>query len=359
MSALLEARIRKRLGDFELEVDLGLPEGWGSLFGRSGAGKTTALHCIAGLSRPDEGEIRIRGETIFSSKDRVDRPIRWRGVGIVPASGALFPHLTVAQNVLFGSGRPGARRAPALDAVVKVLEIGALLGRRPGDLSSGERQRVAIARAILSGPKLLLLDEPLASLDEPLRRKIIRYVARIKEEFDLPCLYVTHSLGEVLRLCDHVAVLEGGKVIVAGPPLDVLARPRSVALADLTGVENILSLEVARHLPEDGVTVLRMGEEALEVPLLETQVGSSVRVGFRAEDVIVATEPPGPTSARNILQGRITSLEEEGGEVRVTVDCGEKILARITPGSLRTLDLGEGREVTLLLKARSCHILDG
>ena len=358
MKAFLDARIKKTLGEFELDMKLKIPRGWGALFGRSGVGKTTDLRCIAGILRPDEGEIRISGRKVFSPVDGIDEPVRRRGIGMVPPGGALFPHLSVLENILFGSKRPDQGKAPSVQSVVEILEIGDLLKRLPREISSGERQRVAIGRAILSGPRLLLMDEPLANLDEPLRRKIVRYISRIKEELDLSCLYVTHALGEVLTLCDHVSVLDKGKVIGEGPPLEVLARPKSVALADLTGLENILSLEVLGHVPDGGLTRLRMGKEVLEVPLSDAPVGSSLRVGFRAEDVIVAPEPPGPTSARNCLQGRILTMEEDGGEVRVTVYCGEKVLALITPASRRSLDLKEGKEVTLLLKVRSCHLLD-
>lgn len=357
MKTFLEVGIRKRQGEFHLELDLKFPRGWGALFGRSGAGKTTVLRCIAGVLEPDEGEIRIGDRRVYSKERGIDEPVRRRGIGMVPAGGGLFPHLTVLENILFGTRRAGGGNAPTVGSVVEVLEIRDLLERRPKEISSGERQRVAIGRAILSGPSLLLLDEPMAALDDPLRRKIIRYVARIKDEFSLPCLYVTHSLGEVLTLCDHVAILEEGRVIGQGPPLEVLTRPRSLAVAGLTGVENILALEVLEHRQSDGITRLRLGEQFLDIPLCEAAVGKEVRIGFRAEDVIVATEPPGPTSARNILRGRILSLEEEAGEVRVTVYCGEKVLARITPASRRSLDLKEGREVTLLLKTHSCHLL--
>ncbi|MCZ6689163.1 MAG: molybdenum ABC transporter ATP-binding protein [Planctomycetota bacterium] len=354
----LVARIQKSLGAFYLDLDLSLEKGWGSLFGRSGAGKTTALHCIAGILRPDDGEIRIGENRVYSHEARIERRVRDRGIGLVPPGGALFPHLDVRENLLFGAARKDRGEVPDLETVVELLEIGGLLERRPSEISTGEVQRVAIGRAILSGPRLLLLDEPLSSLDAPLRRRIVRYLARIKEELSIPCLYVTHSLGEVLTLCDHVAVLDGGQVITAGRPLEVLSRPRHLVVADLTGMENILSLAVAEHLRSEGITRLRLGTQILEAPLCETEVGSAVRVGFRAEEVILATEPPGPTSARNSIKGRIASIEEEGDEARVTVDCGEKILARITLGSLRSLGLGEGREVTLILKARSCHYLE-
>ena len=363
--AFLEARLRWSAGPFRLDVDLSAAEGWGCIFGRSGSGKSSTLRCIAGVTRPDEGRVVVGGETLFSSELGVDRPARDRGVGWVPAGGALFPHLTVRQNLVFGVGRvvhaaaaEGRRLRLTIDPVVDLLEIGSLLDRRPDEISTGERQRVAIGRALLSGPRVLLLDEPLAALDEALRLRIIRSIRRVKEESGLPGLYVTHSVGEVFALCDHVAVIDGGRLLAQGDPREVLARPRDLAVASLTGVENILSLEVLGHDVEAGVSRLALGEQALEVSRVEASVGESVHVGFRAEEVIVATEAPGPTSARNVLRGRVSEIRTETGEVYVTVDCGEPVLAKITPGSHRRLGLEGGSEVVLLLKAGSVHRIE-
>lgn len=217
---MIQVDIQLTQGTFRLEVSTTVNGRATALFGSSGAGKTTTLDAIAGLRAPNRGRIALGDRVVFSSADRINVPAHHRRVGYVPQDVALFPHMDVRANLIYGR-HPGT--SPPLERVVSMLEIEALVDRRVGALSGGERQRVALGRALMSGPSLLLLDEPLAAVDVPLRRRILPYLERVRDELHLPIVYVSHDRDEVRRLADHVVILEGGRVIASGPPsiLDV------------------------------------------------------------------------------------------------------------------------------------------
>ena len=217
---MIQVDIQLTQGTFQLEVTTTLNGRATALFGSSGAGKTTTLDAIAGLRTPNRGRIALGDRLVFSSADRINVPAHHRHVGYVPQDVALFPHMDVHRNLIYGR-HPGT--SPPLERVVSMLEIEALVDRRVGALSGGERQRVALGRALMSGPSLLLLDEPLAAVDVPLRRRILPYLERVRDELHLPIVYVSHDRDEVRRLADHVVILEGGRVVASGPPsiLDV------------------------------------------------------------------------------------------------------------------------------------------
>jgi molybdate transport system ATP-binding protein len=226
MTPFLELRgIAVRLGRFRLEVDVAISDGWTALFGPSGAGKTTLLEIIAGLRRPDAGRVAMNGRVLFNAASKENMPPRKRGIGYVPQDLALFPHLTVRQNLDYG--RPAGDGYDFLTSVLDRLEIGALLSQKPDALSGGEKQRVALARALLARPALLLLDEPLTGLDGPLRERIVPFLQRVRDEFRVPTLYVTHSADEVMALCRRVIVLEAGRVTNEGAVGDLFVPRES------------------------------------------------------------------------------------------------------------------------------------
>lgn len=360
----MQAHVRHSVGEFGLDLDLSLSHRWTAVFGPSGSGKTTLLECLAGLRRPEEGRIVVGGRVLLDTASGVCVPARARRLGYVSQSGDLFPHLTVWRNIRFGERRPDEGRARE---VAGILEIGPLLQRYPGQLSGGEAQRVALARALLSEPDLLLLDEPLSSLDVALRRRIMAFIVRVKREFDLPCIYVTHCPEEVLTLGDAVALLDRGRLVHLGHPSAVFsAVGMSERLVGLGGtVENVLDLVVRHASEEEGFTLLEMpGGLSLAVPLVKgSEPGQRQRVAIRADDVMLAVGEPGEgVSARNVLPARVTELVERGRDVYVQVLCpagegGSRLWCTVTPAALRAMHLTVTMDVRLLIKTHSVTVL--
>lgn len=336
------------VGSFHLDVEIELG-GWVAIFGPSGSGKTTLLECVAGLRRPRGGRIAVDGRVLFDGS--VSLPPRARRVGYVSQDGDLFPHLTVQQNLRFG-----LRDGIDFDEVSRILELDDLLERRPRQLSGGQRQRVALGRALLSAPSILLLDEPLSSLDHALRRRVIGYFTRVKRRFaSTPCLYVTHSVGEVLALADRVVLLEAGAVVGSGAPSAVLS---SVGLAKHIedGIESVVELKVVAHLEREGVTQLDLGRgHALTVPLQDAAIGSTVRVALRADDVILALGDAPAMSAQNIIPARVEEIVERPHElyVRTTVGDAVTVWSHITPAARHRMGLRTDMDVTLIIKSHA------
>ncbi len=352
----LQVSIRKRLDAFELDVAFeGAAEGVTVLFGVSGAGKSQTLAAIAGAARPDHGRIALGDEVLFDSGRGVDLPMQRRGVGWVFQDARLFPHLDVTQNLNYGARRARGRpEIVAFDEVVEVLGVGHLLKRRPRDLSGGERQRVAIGRALLSQPRLLLMDEPLAALDAARRAEIMPYLERLKTRFRLPILYVTHALSELARLADRVVVLESGRVQAQGALNDVLSRPDLPALSGRRDAVSAFDATVSGHDADRRLTRLQAGAASLLVPALPLEIGASVRVATLAREVLLATEPPRALSARNVLPGQVVRLTPAADLtvlVEVRLDGGPNLLAAVTEDAVRDLDLAPGRTVWAVLKS--------
>ncbi|MFZ5789110.1 MAG: molybdenum ABC transporter ATP-binding protein [Pseudomonadota bacterium] len=349
----LEVALRLRLQSFELAASFSAGPGITALFGRSGAGKTTLVNAIAGLVRPDSGRICVDGRTLFDDAAGIDVACHRRRVGYVFQEGRLFPHLTVRQNLLYGSWFRGRRfRLGSFDQVVELLGIAALLNRRPASLSGGEKQRVAIGRAILSDPAILLMDEPLASLDETRKGEILPYLERLRDELKLPILYVSHSIPEVVRLATTMIVLSEGKVMAAGPVAEVMGRPDLFPATGRYESGAVLEAAVVAHDEVFGLTELETAGGILRVPRLDNPIGSRLRVLIRARDVMIATERPTQISALNILAGRIAALQDDGrpiGEATITV--GDATLqARVTRRSMSQLGLAPGRAVFAVVK---------
>lgn len=353
---MLSVRIEKRLGGFALDAAFeGAPAGVTALFGVSGAGKSATLAAIAGSSRPDHGRIALGERVLFDSEARIDLPMERRAVGWVFQDARLFPHLSVEANLRYGLKRAGARPVVAgLDEVASVLGIGHLLARRPRDLSGGERQRVAVGRALLSQPRLLLMDEPLAALDAPRKAEILPFLERLKTAFALPILYVTHSLGEVTRLADRLVVIEAGRVAVQGPVAEVLSRPDLPLLSARADAGAALEARVSGHDAGRGLSRLAAGEVELIVPLLTKAVGQPIRVVVLARDVLLARAAPQQLSARNILPGRLDSLtlRADGTVLAVVVlPGGQHLLSAVTRDAVEALALVPGVEVWAIVKS--------
>jgi molybdate transport system ATP-binding protein len=349
----LEVDVALSRPPFELAASFKTGPGVTALFGRSGSGKTTLVNMVAGLVRPDRGRIRVDGLALFDSGARINLPSHRRRVGYVFQESRLFPHLTVRQNLLYGSWFRGRSfRLGSIDQIVELLGIGELLGRRPASLSGGEKQRVAIGRAILSDPAMLLMDEPLASLDEARKGEILPYLERLRDGLDLPILYVSHSIPEVIRLATTMIVLSDGKVVASGPVEDVMGQPGLFPAVGRYEGGSVLDARLVAQDATFGLTELETAGGLLRVPHLDNPVGSHLRLLIRARDVMIATERPRHISALNILSGRIAALQDDGRPIgEVTIAVGEStIQARITRRSMEQLGLDIGREVFAIVK---------
>ncbi len=355
----LEARITKRLASgFVLDVQFTAPLGITILFGASGAGKSTILDCISGLLQPDRGYIACGTRILFDSGRGVNVPVARRGIGYVFQDLALFPHLTVEQNVQYGlHGLDRQNRARRVAAILESFRIGHLAGREPDEISGGERQRTALARALVTDPAMLLLDEPLAALDLPTKSRIMEDLRRWNDARRVPVLCVTHSRDEVFALGERVVALEHGKVLADGTPQEVLSAPRHEAVAQLAGFENLFDATVAALHEQQGTMTCQLPGCRIEVPLGNTRLGDRVRIGIRAGDILLATAPPEGLSARNVLPGYITSIEQRDVTVIAMVDCGVLVEVHLTPGARDALRLATGHTVWLVIKTYSCHLL--
>ena len=326
-----------------------------ALFGRSGSGKSTVVNAIAGLVKADRGRVVVDGETLFDSERGINMPIEQRGVGYVFQEGLLFPHLNVRQNLLYGAGRNAVNHGPsvAFDQVVQLLGIDALLGRAAPTLSGGEKQRVAIGRALLSKPRLLLMDEPLASLDTGRRSEILRLIERVRDEFGVHIVYVSHSIGEVSRLADDVVLMNEGKVIAADATETIFNR---ADLRPYTGRFEggaLIEAHAASHDMKYFLTTFKFDGGELVAPGVDTPIGARVRIRIRARDVTLATARPQGLSIRNILEGTVGAIEDRGGaivEVHVQLN-GRELLSRISRQALDEMKLETGRPVFALIKA--------
>ena len=350
----LDVDIAMRLGAFALQARFATDPGVTALFGRSGSGKTSIVNAIAGLIRPQRGRIAVDGAVLFDSERGIDLPVHRRRVGYVFQEARLFPHLTVRQNLLYGRWfTPRAERVAGLDEVVGLLALAPLLGRRPNRLSGGERQRVAIGRALLASPRILLMDEPLASLDAARKAEILPFVERLGHELRLPIVYVSHALEEVARLASTVVLVAEGRIADSGPTAEVLTRMDSAGRSGRFETASLLEVRVAGHDEGFGLTRLDHPAGALVVPELDLPVGASLRLRIRARDVAISMAPPQGLSIRNVLRGRVARLAPmPPALVEVELDlAGSPLAARITRRSAVELGLVSGSEVWALIKS--------
>ncbi len=345
---MLHARFSHAYPGFRLAVDLALPmRGVTALFGPSGSGKTTLLRLIAGLERATEGHLSL-GDAVWQDAS-VFLPTHQRSVGVVFQDARLFPHLTVRQNLAYGQRRTGA--VGGLDAMAERLGIDHLLARKPDRLSGGEAQRVAIARALLTRPRILLMDEPLAALDANRRAEILPSLERLHAELDIPILYVTHSFDEVVRLADHLVLLEAGGVVASGRLTEMMTR-LDLPLAHRPEAEAIIEAEVLEHDTEFHLTCVGFAGGRLWLSLQDAPMGRTVRVRIRARDVSLTQVPQTGTSILNILPAVLTDLAGEGdSQVVIGLDIGgTRFLSRVTRKSVSLLGLVPGMTVYAQIK---------
>lgn len=346
----LDVQLQHSQGDFALDVRFQAPAGITVLFGPSGAGKSSVINAVAGLLRPDSGRIELNGRLLLDTTRGFSLPVQQRRIGYVFQDDRLFPHLKVQQNILYGR-RFAPRDAPTVDLerVIHMLGIEGLLSRRPASLSGGEKQRVSIARALLCGPEMVLADEPLAALDDARKAEILPYFERLRDELQIPLLYVSHSLPEVARLATTVVTLEDGKVGQTGPAAQVLSDPQmALGLRDAGAV---LTGQVTAH-HADGLSEIHTRGGPLFIPRSAAAIGTQLRVRIEAQDVILSRHRPVGLSAMNILEGRISAISSRAGDAMVVLQMGEeRLLARVTCRAVATLGLQVGDSCHAIMKS--------
>ncbi|WP_363349952.1 molybdenum ABC transporter ATP-binding protein [Methylocystis echinoides] len=348
----LDVRLRRQ--EFELACAFESRARVLALHGPSGAGKSTLAHLLAGIARPDSGRIVVDGVTLVDTAHRVFLAPEKRRVGVVFQDALLFPHLSVRSNILFGRFfTPRAERTAPFDAIVETLGVSHLLDRRPATLSGGERQRIGLARALLASPRLLLMDEPMAALDHARRQEIMGLIERLRDAFHTPIVLVSHSAEEIARLADEAVVMDRGRVVAQGPPLDVLPGASRLIAGGRFGLVNTLSARVASVDAAYGVTRLAhpAGEILVTARLPDIR---EARVAIRATDVALAKSPPADTSVRTILRGRIARIEAGDGAlafVTLELSGGDRLVAAVTRLALDELNLTSGAEAFALVKA--------
>jgi molybdate transport system ATP-binding protein len=353
--SLLLKNISLPLADFTLEVNVEIHSPITVIFGPSGSGKTSLLDLVAGLRRAESAFIQLNDVVLTDTGKRVFVPTRRRGIGYVPQDLALFPHLSVRQNLLYGHRLDGDQRL-TFDPIVELLEIHSLVHRGVTQLSGGEKQRVALARALLTSPRLLLLDEPLANLDMQLKTKILPYLARIRDEFHIPIVYVTHDRFETLSLADEMVVLINGNVSQTGPVQEVFSRPANLDVAGILTVETIQPGRILKTA--DGLVTVAVGSTLLAAVESNAPPGTTdVHICIRADDVIVLKGADTPSSPRNHLSATVLSIMREGTLMRVELDCGFPLAALLTKQACEELALKPGDRVVALVKAPNVHVI--
>jgi molybdate transport system ATP-binding protein len=351
---MLSVSVTHRLGAFTLDAAFESDGGLTALFGRSGAGKTSLVNAIAGLIRPTSGRIAVDDAVLTDTASGRFVPAHRRRIGYVFQEDRLFPHLSVRQNLLYGRWfAPRTHEGDDLGRIVGLLGIDHLLARRPAHLSGGEKQRVAIGRALLARPRLLVMDEPLAPLDERRRAEILPYIERLRDETRVPIVYVSHSVAEVARLATTLVVLSDGKVAAVGPTAEIMGRIDLFPLTGRAEAGAILATRVAGHDRAFGLTILAAAAGELRVPALDLPVGAALRVRIRARDVMIALTPPEGLSALNVLPGTVVEISAgDGPIVQMRLDCGgDALVARLTRRSVETLGLTPGRAVHAVIKS--------
>ncbi len=350
----LDFEFKLSQGEFELDVAGQFPDGITAIFGPSGAGKSTLLECLAGMKTPDSGHMRLDGETLFSSDESVRlAPQSMRSV-MVFQDGMLFPHMNVRDNVEYGYRlTPTDRRVIDPRELCEFLGIDGMLDRYPSTLSGGERQRVALARGVATSPRLLLLDEPVASLDIRLRNEVVTYLKRVHERYGVPMIYVSHSLSEVMALAPDALALERGRVKSYGPVVDLVADMASLTRIDRDDIENLLVGTVT------GPGAIVVGGVEIVARSDGYRSGDQVTVSISASDIVLALARPGAISARNVLPGTVQRIEIGDYAAFAFVDAGADFVVELTADAVGALDLKPGSDVYVIFKTSSITIAAG
>ncbi|HEY6767130.1 MAG TPA: ATP-binding cassette domain-containing protein [Candidatus Sulfotelmatobacter sp.] len=377
MTSAIIVKLHKRYpgspGGFSLDLEFMAASGFTILFGPSGAGKTTILDCVAGIVSPDSGRITVGDRVLCDTSSAINLPTAKRHIGYVFQDLALFPHLTILENVEYGLNHlPRRQRRERSSSILGAFRVSALAARKVSEISGGERQRVALARTLVTDPEALLLDEPLAALDASTKSKIISDLRAWNTAHRIPILYVTHSREEVFALGERVIALQGGRIIAEGTPHEVMEAPRWETVAQLAGFENIFDATVESANPERGTMTCqlhtqRIEEQSkvplnkesvqLETPLVRAEIGASLRIGIRAGDILLAVVSPIGLSARNVIEGHIIALELRDVIISARINCGVELEVHLTLAARDALNLVPGKWVWLIIKTHSCHLM--
>lgn len=340
---------------FNLDMQAEIPDhGVMGIYGPSGAGKSTLLAMMAGLVTPDAGQFTLEGACLFDCVKGINIPAHQRHIGMMFQDNRLFPQLTVQDNLNYGFKLLAKeKRRLGFNQVVELLEIGQLLKQKPLQLSGGEKQRVALGRALLASPRLLLLDEPLASLDVRLKRQILPFLRRIKDETQTPMVYVSHAIDEILYLTPKIAMLEAGKILAVGDFNQVIHDERVLALAQSLGVENVLHTRILAHHATLGYTIATVGKQRIVMPTIDAPLGSMVSVSIAAANIALSTHLIEGISIQNQLAGTVSSIQVVGSRTLVSVDVGVELMVEVTNKALVDLKIALGMQVYCLTKAQS------
>ena len=348
---MLTLSIEKKRAEFTLEVDVTCAYPVTAIFGPSGSGKTTLLNLVSGLMRPDQGKIIVDETILFNSEQSIDLPAEKRRIGHVFQDDLLFPHLTVQKNLEYGYKflSPSERQFHPT-TIIDLLELGALLDRPPSLLSGGERQRVSLGRAILTAPRLLILDEPLAALDQGLKDRIMPYLRHIRTDLGIPMLYVSHAIGEILQLTGQVLVLNRGQVLAHGDFFSIAHQPDILPLIEAHGFENVLQVRVTASNRAE------YNNQTLHIPPCDHRPGTRIFIGIRANDIILCRQKPEGLSIRNAISGRVIDIAETDGRRLVYIDVGKRLAAEVTPEAIDELNLKVNEPVICLVKTHAIRI---
>lgn len=365
----MEFRFYHQRPNFTLDVEAVLPkQGAIGLSGPSGAGKSTLLAMIAGLIKPTEGLLILDGECLFDSKRGINLPVHQRRIGMVFQDSRLFPHLNVRVNLNYGFNLlPPQSRRLGFTQIVELLEIGHLLTQKPHQLSGGEKQRVALGRALLTSPRLLLLDEPLASLDVRLKNQILPFLKRVKDEINIPMIYVSHAMDEILYLTSNIAMLKAGKILAVGPFQEVIRDVRVLAMAHSLGLENVLHIQVTTHHIEHGYTAAKIGMQQLTIPLIHAPIDSSVSLSIAASNIALSKQKIEGVTIQNQLLGTVVGIQQVEKAVLVTLnlvnsslanlDIGGLLIAEVSAKAVFDMQIELGATLYCLIKTQNIHLV--
>lgn len=359
MSAALSFHIKLKRKDFILDVKADIANGITGIFGPSGHGKTSLLNSIAGIVTPDSGYIRLDGDTLLDTDNKVNVKIRQRKVGYVFQDERLFPHYTIKKNLLYGEKYPDQE---FFDEVIETLQISHILYKKPEQCSGGEKQRAAIGRAIISGSKILLMDEPFSALDVNLRREIIPYLNRVHQKFSLPILIVSHDLPDLLSLTDNLLLLKNGQLLGHGKFTDLLGQPDNLALMHESGWYNVMHLFVFAHLQLKNMVLLKSNKSDLQIQALtqtiakDVLVNQELKVLIKPENIAISKEMVPNISLRNQVEGTIKDVFLKDGLAFCVVDVGENIVVEVTEASQKSMHLEKGQRVFCLFKSAALKI---
>lgn len=352
---MIEIDVELSRPGFELHVECRFEAQVTGLLGASGAGKSTLLGIIAGFIRPDRGCVMLDGVTMFDSTRQINIPMHKRRIGVVFQDSRLFPHLNVRDNLQYGLKlKLGGENNFEYRHIVDLLEIGHLQTQRAHQLSGGEKQRVALGRALLASPHLLLLDEPLASLDMHLKNQILPFLRRVKDEIGIPMLYVSHSINEVLYLTNQIALMDKGQLLGMGNFHEVMQHEHMLALAHDLGLENVVSGVMAAHDTQNGYSTVLLGQQELHMPLVDSATGSEISASIAAASIALSRQRVEGITIQNQLPGKVVGIQISSGRALASVEVqGQTLLAEITPKALHDLQLQNGMEVYCLIKTQS------